>query len=401
LLKTKHLQNSLLAPEIQEYIRQHEHADEKALVLKHKTILNVPAASIAEQIRGRRKAKDKIPSYYSETGILYPPGLNLEQSSSEETALFKSDLMPANCQAGADLTGGFGIDSLFLSRRATKWYYVEPNAELLTIARHNHVLLGASNIEHVKATAEQFLENHAAKLDFVFIDPSRRSASQQKTYRLSETEPDITKLQNTVFDKANTLLIKASPWLDIRQGLAELNDVKDVFVVSTANECKEILFLCRKGHFEEPQIITINLTTASTQEFVFTFSQEKNQQIANADPGKYLYEPNASILKAGAFKTVAAQFNLSKISGNTHLYTGELVLEFPGRVFEVSAYIKSDAKTVHQHIKSGKANVLTRNYPLSPEELKKKLKLNDGGEDYLIAFSGTKEKYLAIAKRLK
>ncbi len=132
-LKPSICQNSLLAPEIQEYIRQHEHADEKALVLRHKTILNVPAASIAEQIRGRRKAKDKIPSYYLETGILYPPGLNLEQSSSEETALFKSGLIPPNCQTGADLTGGFGVDSLFLSRKATKWYYVEPNAELLAV----------------------------------------------------------------------------------------------------------------------------------------------------------------------------------------------------------------------------------------------------------------------------
>ncbi len=386
------MQNSLLAPEIQEYIRQHEHADEKALVLQHKTILNVPAASIAEQIRGRRKAKDKIPSYYLETGILYPPGLNLEQSSSEETALFKSNLIPANSQTGADLTGGFGIDSLFLSRRATKWYYVEPNAELLAIARHNHIRLGATNIGHINTTAEQFLLNDALDLDFVFIDPSRRSATQQKTYRLSETEPDITKLQNAVFDKTNTLLIKASPWLDIRQGLAELKEVKEVFVVSSANECKEILFLCQKGHFEEPRIITVNLTTAGTQEFIFTFPQEKDQQVLNAEPGRYLYEPNASILKAGAFKTVAARYNLSKISGNTHLYTGELVSEFPGRIFDVDAYVKSDTKIVHQHIKTGKANVLTRNYPLSPEELKKKLKLNDGGDDYLIAFSGAKKK---------
>lgn len=395
------MQNSLLVPEVQEYIRQHEHADEKALVLSHKTILNVPAASIAEQIRGRRKAKDKIPSYYSKTGILYPPGLNLEQSSSEETALFKSRLIPAETQTGADLTGGFGIDSLFLSRKATKWYYVEPNTELLPIARHNHIQLGATNIEYVNATASEFLQNHAQNLDFVYIDPSRRSATQQKTYRLSETEPDIVTLQNAVFSKTNTLLIKASPWLDIRQGLTELKEVKEVFVVSVANECKEILFLCRKGHFEEPRITTINLTAAGVQEFTFNYSQEKDQQIPYAEPGKYIYEPNASILKAGAFKTAAAQNNLSKISGNTHLYTGNFVSEFPGRIFEVTAYVKNDPKIVRLHIPAGKANVLTRNYPLTPEELKKKLKLNDGGDDYLIAFSGEKEKYLAVAKRLK
>jgi len=395
------LENNLLAPEIQQFIRDHEHDDEKALVLRQKTILNVPAASIAEQIRGRRKAKDKIPSYYAETGILYPPGLNLEQSSSEETAVYKSDLLPSNNSNGVDLTGGFGIDSLFLSRRAKKFFYVEPNAALLNIARHNHSRLGATNIDHINATAEEFLRNHAGNIDFVFIDPSRRSASNQKTYRLSETEPDITRLQDVIFEKSDFLLIKASPWLDIRQGLAELRYVKAVYVVSCGNECKEILFLSQKGHFEEPAIVTINLTSTGRQELIFSLADEKNLHLHYAEPGNYLFEPNASILKAGAFKTPAAAYNLSKLSGNTHLYTGPLNLDFPGRVFEVVAYVKSDAKIVHQHVKNGKANVLTRNYPLTPDALKKKLKLNDGGDDYVIAFSGEKDKYIAVAKRLK
>lgn len=396
------MEHNLLTPEVQQYIRQHEHDDEKMLVLRHKTILGIPAPLIAAQIRGRRKAKDKIPAYYHETDILYPPGVNLEQSSSEETALFKTGILPAGGKTGADLTGGFGVDSLYLSRSVKKLLYVEPNADLLAVARHNHSRLGALNLEYLNTTAEQFLANQRGELDFVFIDPSRRSATQQKTFRLSETEPDITRLQPAIFEKTGILLIKASPWLDIRQGLAELTAVKSVFVVSCANECKEILFLCVKSHIGEPAIITVNLTASGNQELAFTLAEEKDQEVSYAPPGKYLYEPNASILKAGAFKTAAIRYCLAKISSNTHLYTnGQTVDEFPGRIFEVMAYVKSDAKAVRQHIQTGKANVLTRNYPLTPEALKKKLSIADGGDDYLIAFSGEKEKYLAVAKRLK
>lgn len=397
------MEHNLLTPEVQQFIREHEHDDDKELVLRHKTILGIPAALIAGQIRARRKAKDKIPAYYAETGILYPPGVNLEQSSSEETALFKTQLVPANCRVAADLTGGFGIDSFYLSRKTQKLHYVEPDADLLATARHNHTQMGAVNVEYHNTLAQQFIAGFKGTLDFVFIDPSRRSASQQKTFRLTETEPDITKLQSAIFEKTTLLLIKASPWLDIRQGLGELPFVKSVTVLSTANECKEILFLCEKGYTAEPVIQTINLTTGrETQEFTFTLTEEKQQEVNFALPGKYLYEPNAAILKAGAFKTIAKRQNLLKISTNTHLYTNEAALsEFPGRVFEIVQYVKSDAKVIQQHLGGNKANVITRNYPVTPEALKKKLSLTDGGNDYLIAFSGEKEKYLAIAKRLK
>jgi hypothetical protein len=393
---------SLLSEKVQQFIHQHANDDERELVLKYKAIEGVPLARIAEQIAGRRKAKDKLPTFYSTPDILYPRGINLEQSSSEQTAKFKTEVVKGALTSHStvvDLTGGFGIDVYFFSKIFNKVEYIEPDELLVQIVQHNHRQLGAVNISHHHTIAENFLQT-SWKADLVFIDPSRRTRGQ-KVFKLSDCEPDVTALYNLIFEKTEYLLIKTSPLLDIQQALRELPTVQKVYVVSVANECKELLFLCKKTVLHEPEIITVNILSAHTQEFSFTKTQEQHIIVAYSSPLEYLYEPNASLLKAGAFKVVTSRYGLFKIDVSTHLYTSTLYKEdFPGRVFRVEALIKNDPKIIQTYFPEGKANVMTRNYPLTVEELKKKTKLKDGGEKFLIGFSGSKGKFLAVAKRV-
>lgn len=394
---------ALLKPEVVAYIRAHEHDDERSLLLKHKTIFNLPASIIANQIAGRRKAKAKIPLYYNTPGIIFSPGLNLEQSSSEETALFKASVLSeisSEKNSVVDLTGGFGIDSFFLSRTFKQVNYVEPNAELLEYARHNHQTLGAMHIVHHQTTAEDFFKS-ASHYNCVFIDPSRRTTANKKVFKLVDCEPDIANLLPEIFEHTHTVMIKTSPLLDIHQAISELQFVKYVWVVSVDNDCKELLFLCEKSFAGEPTIIAVNLGSV-LETFTFSFPEEKNAVVRFSEPLTYLYEPNASLLKAGAFKSIANAFALFKIHPNTHLYTSEnLVENFPGRIFKITHTIKPEAKAIAERIPEKKANVFTRNYPLSPDELKKKLKINDGGEQYVIGFTGENKKFVVIADRLK
>lgn len=394
----------LLQPTVQEFIRQHANDDEQSLLLKHKTIHGLPASLIAWQISGRRKSKSKIPLYYNTANMVYPPGVNLEQSSSEETAVFKASLLQRQLPAAkslVDLSGGFGVDSFFFSKVAERVTYVEPNAELIEYAKHNHLQLGAENIRHVHSSAEEFLESLTSHVDCFYIDPSRRSASNKKIFKLNECEPNIISILPTIFAHADYLLVKAAPLLDLQEGLLDLNGVKQVWVVSVRNEVKELLFLCAKNHSDEPVVSAVNLES-DHEPFTFKLSDERAAQAPVSDPLTYLYEPNASILKAGAFKVIAATYALGKIHPNTHLYTSnELINRFPGRIFKINTHLKADAKTVATHFPENKVNVITRNYPLSPDALKKKFKLRDGGERYLIGCSGEKQKFLLAAERLK
>jgi hypothetical protein len=393
----------LLQPHVREFILAHEEDDDRVLLLKHKTLFNLPAYIIANQLVGRRKAKTKIPLYYNTNNIVFPPGLNLEQSSSEETALFKSSILAevfTEKSSLLDLTGGFGIDSLFFSKVFNAVTYCDPNVELLEYARHNHITLGVHNIQYNATSAEHFLESTIQHFDCVFIDPSRRTTSNQKVFRLTDCEPDCVALLPKIFEHTNMALIKTSPLLDIQLGIKELAHVKHVWVVSVDNECKELLFLCEKNYALECRITAINLSKEQ-EEFSFMFSEERKYQAQLSNPLQYLYEPNAAILKAGAFKSIANRFSLKKLHPSTHLYTSSSLIEhFPGRVFQLKKIIKADSKAALQALPEGKANVLTRNYPLSPDELKKKLKLQDGGGQYLIGCSGEKDKFLVVAGRI-
>jgi len=387
-------------PEIQEYIFHHENDDEKRLVLSNKEILGCPASLIASQIQGRRKAKHKLPLWYNTKGIIYPPSLNLEQSSSEATARFKSSLV-ANGKVAADLTGGFGVDSYFLSPGFENFYYVEPDEHLLAITQHNHVLLGVTNIQYTNTTAEEFLLQTNKTFDLIFIDPSRRN-KQQKVFKLADCSPDVEKLLTSLSKNSKFSLIKTSPLLDIQQGLRELKNVEQVFVSSVNNEVKELLFLINKEFNISPLITAVDMNVRGEVNLSFSIhsEQEKYETVSFSPPINWLYEPNASLLKAGAFKTIASRHRVYKLHPSTHLYTSEnKVEEFPGRTFKILQNSRLDKK-INEYFPNGQANIITRNYPLSIEEIKKKTGLMEGGALFLICTQSEKSKHVLVAERI-
>lgn len=387
--------------DFQDFLFANENLDEREFILKHRSLFGVPSAIIANQTAGRRKAKSKLPTLYKTRGVVYPPGINLEQCSSEAASKFKVEIIKHHLKksplTGVDLTGGLGVDSFFLSNICSSFQYVEKEESVLELARQNHTVLGAVNIQHHLTSAEVFVNSMTQTIDFVFVDPSRR-VKQAKVFKLSDCEPDVSVLLPKILEFTNLVLIKASPFLDLQQGMNELKFVKEVHVVSLDNECKEVLFLGEKDFIGEPIIHCVNLADKQTV-LKFTFADERNSPVQYSEPLNYLYEPNASILKAGAFRFIGTQFHLFKLHVNTHLYTShQLVDNFPGRVFkiEITNPKENDLK---KFFPERKANVATRNYPLSADELKKKLKLKDGGELFLFGTTSEK-KILVIAKRI-
>ncbi|MGC3948243.1 MAG: SAM-dependent methyltransferase [Chryseolinea sp.] len=401
-----------LSPEVKSFIKANEHSDVPSLLLKYKSIDGVPISSIADQIIGRRKAKTKLPTYFALDEILYPPAINLEQTSSEKTARFKATmiaslLLSRNISPDllVDLTGGFGIDSSAFAQCFDRVIHVEPNEALQSLARYNHALLHkfsakASHISYANQTAEEFLKT-TSNASAVFIDPSRRSGSQ-KVFSFHDCQPDVTVLQDDIIRHASLLMIKASPMLDIQLALGELRHVTQVYVVAVDNEVRELLFAAERESLADPLIFAIDLAEDELSSMKFRLEEEQQAESTFSELMTYVYEPNAAVLKAGAFKLPCRDFNVNKLHVNTHLYTaGRLEQSFPGRIFRVVSTLKADSRKIRDHFPEGKANIIVRNYPSSPDALKKKLKLSDGGERYLLAFTSMKGPELIAAERLK
>ncbi len=395
----------LVQPHVQDYLIAHEKDDERELVLKHKEIHHIPASVIAAQLSGRRKAKIKIPLWYQTRAIVYPPSLNLEQTSSQATGTFKAEFIKSilkNRTIAVDLTGGFGVDTFFLSTIFKEVHYVEPDKTVLAIASHNHAILCAPHILHHHKTAENFIDQQNDKVDLIYIDPSRRDSKSRKVFKLSDCVPDVCAMQEAIYSKTKFLLIKTSPLLDIQQGLRELKGVSHVIVVSVEDEVKELLFFCHSDFNDVPQLKAVDLLSDGSVRTSFSFylDEEKKAHPLFSEPLEYLYEPNASIMKAGAFKLVADKFDVSKLSVNTHLYTSmTFIPDFPGRIFRVHA-LNPDKKNLTALLPEGKANVAIRNYSITAEELKKKLSLRDGGDKYVLGFSSERRKHIAVCERV-
>ncbi len=394
----------LLSPEVQSFILQHELEDPRQIVLNYSTVHGFPGAVIAEQISGRRKAREKIPTFYYAQGIVYPPGINMEQCSSESTARYKNIVVGEMNKKGviADLTGGFGVDSFFFSKNFGEVFYIEPDGGLLEVVAHNHTRLGAEGIRHFQTTAEIFLADNNRMFDCIYLDPSRRTRENKKVSSFADCQPEVTSLIPRIFELTGLLMIKASPLMDIQHAIGQLQGVKKVVVISVDNECRELLFLCEKDFHGEPVIDAVNLKkTGEHISFPFQHTDERSAVSSFSEPLRYLYEPNSSILKAGAFKLIGKKFGLHKIHANTHLYTSESqVPTFPGKVFRITAQVRPDRKELSFYFPEGKANLTTRNYPLSVHELKMKTGLKDGGDKFLIGFSGINKKFLVVAERI-
>ena len=368
--------------EVQKFILYHLNDDPAGIALQKSPFSEVSSAELASQVDGKKRSQKKLPLWHATPGIYFPPRLNMEQASSESTAHYKTALLKGNHIA--DLTGGFGVDSFYFARRAAQVYHIEQNEELSDIAAHNASVLGASNITFIKADSIGFLETSNLSFDTAYLDPARRIESR-KVFLLKDTVPDVTACLPLLLSKAPRIVIKTSPLFDIQSGLKELSQVSEVHVVSVKNDCKELLWVIDKGFTGEPLITCAMTGPEGARTFSFYISHEKELQIRQfSDPLSYLYEPDVALMKAGGFRSIAEQYPVLKLNVNTHLYTSsEPFIQFPGRIFkvkDVNAYssFSKDSKT------RIKANVIVRNFPLEAEQVKKKQKISDGGELYLI-----------------
>ena len=373
------LNDPLLQNEVQQYIRENLNIDTKQLILNSRVFPNIANNRLAIQINGFRLAKSKIPEWTKIDGIIYPERVSIEQCSSSITAKFKAKLVEGS--SALDLTGGFGVDAHFLSQNFDNVYYVEKERKLANIAEHNFKLLQDKNVFVSNNSAEEIIHRITRRYDLIYLDPSRRDVVGKRVFNFQSCEPDITLLVDQLGEISEQVLIKAAPFLDIKKTIKDLGGVEKIWVVSVRNECKELLFLKGKDSWD-PFIETINLLPDGSEEkFHFKYSEEMNWIPSFGDFGYYIYEPNASILKAGAFKIIAKEFNLKKIAQDSHFYTSDKLHQyFPGRIFEIIKEINAKKLT---DIKE-KVNVICRNYHLSSNEVVNKFKIKSGGEKYVL-----------------
>lgn len=386
-----------ISPETLAFITQHKDERPADLALKSKKYPSVDIQYAITQIAGRQVVKDKVPAFYATEGIIYPKHLSLEQCSSELTAGYKASLLKGDSLI--DLTGGFGIDCTFLAKSFKEVTYVERQKELCDIATNNFRTLGLSYITVKNGDGIEYLKE-TKKVDCIFIDPARRDKHGGKTVSISDCEPDIKEIASLLTDKADTVMVKLSPMLDLSRALHELPNTSEVHVISVDNECKELLLILGKDSAVEKKVYCINLHKNGEMD-KFDFSREDEQDTIcyyTPEVEPYLYEPNSSIIKAGAYKTISSYYKIKKLHPNSHLYTSaERVENFPGRVFKVKSCLSLNKKEMKEKLGNiSKANITIRNFPSTVEELRKRMKLKDGGEDYLFATTLANEKKIII-----
>lgn len=371
---------------VQDYIRKNSNTDIVSVLLKKSVFEGISQKGLAQQLESRKKAQYKLPTWFKTEGIYYPPKLNVEQTSSEVSAQYKASLVQG--EKLLDMTGGFGVDSYYFSKQIKSVFHCEVNTELSAIASHNFDQLKVENIECHPIDGFQYLKDDSVKYDWIFIDPSRRNDTKGKVFFLKDCEPNVPKALPNLFQHSKNILLKVSPLLDISKAIHELNHVKEIHIVAINNEVKELLFLLEWGYDDEIAFVAINLNSQD-EVFHFTEKEEKSAQSNFGDPQGYLYEPNAAILKSGAFKMVGNRHGLQKLHQHSHLYTSTKRVDFPGRVFQISAVEPYHKKTMKQFTGS-KANVTTRNFPESVASIRKKYKLKDGGDVYLFFTTNSK-----------
>jgi THUMP domain-like len=338
--------------------------------------------------------------------------LSVEQCSSEITAKFKASLVKG--ETLIDLTGGMGVDIAYMSKNFKKAFYFEQNADLLGITKYNFEQLGIGNVEFLEGNSVVKLSEFG-KNSWIYLDPHRRDDTGSKVVRLQDCEPNILAIKDLLFEHTDNIFLKASPMLDIDLAVLTLGNVSQVYVVAVENEVKEVLFHLinprsddshtaqtvrsnyRLTTANEVVINAVNLTKINATTLIFTKSEEKNATIKISSPKQYLYEPNAAIMKAGGFRFVAQHFDLQKIAPHSHLYTSEeLVDNFQGRIFKIIAVCKLDKKEISKHLSENKANITIRNFPLTVQQIRDKLKLSDGGNEYLFATTDAQNQKIVI-----
>ena len=392
-----------------DFIREHADEDVRLLALQARKNPEVDITYALEQIAGRQKAKMKLPSWAKVDGLVYPPHISMEQCSSELTAKYKAEVVtqgsgtavtsaPSHrCQTLSDdhfvdLTGGFGVDFSFIAKKFKHAIYVERQNHLCAITSGNFRLLGLDNAEVVNADGIEYL-HQMDNVDLIFIDPARRDDHGGRTYGIADCTPNVLEVMEELMQKTGMLLLKLSPMLDWRKALKDIGGASEVHIVSVDNECKELLIMVK--HDVQPiKVVCVNLLSNGEREvFEFIASDSERAQKCLTSLRPFLYEPNASIMKAGCFDEIQTKFPVAQLDNNSHLFVSDHEIpDFPGRQFEILRSTSMNKRELKDALADiDKANIAVRNFPLSVAELRKKLKLNDGGDVFIFATTVAKE----------
>ncbi|WP_055444675.1 THUMP-like domain-containing protein [Lacinutrix himadriensis] len=374
------MNKQLLNTEIQAFINSNLDTNIASLLLKGIDFPSLETKEIIEQIEAKKRCKTKLSTWFSTEEIYYPNKLNIEQTSSETTAKHKASLLKG--KTIIDLTGGFGVDCYYFAKHFNQVIHCEINEQLSQIVAHNYKQLKVENIETIAQDGLAYLQSTQISLDWIYIDPSRRHDSKGKVFFLKDCLPNVPEHIDVLFNKANNILIKTSPLLDLTIGLNELKHVKTIHIVAVNNEVKELLWVLEKDYTDGVTIETCNIKKDSAETFNFPLEEEISTISQYSLPLAYLYEPNAAIMKSGAFHTITNTLEVFKLQQHSHLYTNDTLIDFPGRVFKIEKVMPYNKKVLK---KEGfeKANITTRNFPESVEQIRKKHKIKDGGNVYL------------------
>lgn len=369
--------------EIQQFINANLNSDLHAILLKKSPFPEVSMQEIVQQIKGKQVAQKKFP-FLLKDGIIFPPQLNLEQSSSEKTAQYKSEILKG--KKFIDLTSGFAIDAYHLSKNFAEVTLVEQNTELLEVVKHNWETLNRKAI-FINQKLEDFLTESKETYDTIYLDPARRDLNKNKVFLLEDLSPNILEIQDHLLSISEEVVIKLSPLIDLKYLISVLKNVSKIEIIAVKNDVKEIVVFLHKNYSGEIICNCVNLE--SENNFSFEVNAEKNASSTYSEPQKFIYIPNNTILKAGIFNLISEHFKLNKLHPNTHLYTSDSRNEsFPGRILEMEVIDSKQIKKKEQF------NIISKNYPLKPDEIKKKYQLKDGGESYLIFTQSKKGKII-------
>ena len=371
---------AILQPEVQDYINQNLKTDPTTLILKGVPFHKVRATEVVEQIEAKGRCKKKLPTWFQQSDIYYPNKLNIEQTSSELTAEYKSHLISGKTLI--DLTGGFGVDAYYFGKIFQQVTHCELDADLSGIVKHNFETLKANNINMIAEDGLSYLKSSSKDYDWIYVDPSRRHDSKGKVFFLKDCLPNIPEHLELLWSHSKNVLIKTSPLLDITIGLNELEYVKTIHIVAVNNEVKELLWILEHGFSGNIKIKTINLKNNGNEHFDFFMEDETQVETVYSEPLSYLYEPNSAIMKSGGFNSVTEAFRVKKLHKHSHLYTCEMLIEFPGRAFKILKSVLYNKKQIKK-LSIEKANITTRNFPDTVQNIRKSFKIKDGGNDYL------------------
>ena len=383
---------AVLQTEVQEFLNKNITQKATSIALKKSPFKGISSQELAQQLVGKQKAKIKLPSWFKSNEVYYPPSLNLEQTSSEKTATYKSRLVSGKTLV--DCTGGFGIDSVAFSKKITTIFHCELNAELQKIASHNFKVLNAKNIRSNCYNGIDFALQQKA-IDWIYIDPSRRNETKGKVFFLEDCIPNVPAIVDQLFEVTANILVKTAPILDISVGIKELKYVKELHIVAVNNEVKELLWVLCKTAYKNPMIYAVTLYNTFESIIKIGLNEEETAVSRFNTPLKFLFEPYASVMKSGSFNWLSEYYKVAKLHSQTHLYTSEELIDFPGRKFKVIAVYPFTKSTMRPLVKI-KTNVVTRNFKMNVAELRKKYKLQEGLERYLFFVTDKNNKPIVI-----